>query len=131
MTSRRADSKNALSSRWSWICESRCRPWMKCRRSSARSGTIVSNARTIMPDQIEQPPQTLARSERRTDRDLQRAALRDLVALASECAKTEAEIEQRHKTEIEESNLKLDKTLFVTEQRGEHLKDQVRQKHHD
>src|SRR5438477_1432992 len=84
-----------------------------------------------MPDQIEQSPQTLARSERRTDRDLQRAALRDLVALASECARTEAQIEQRHKTEVEESDVKLDKTLFVTEQRGEHLKEQVKQKHHD
>src|SRR5579862_604316 len=86
---------------------------------------------SIMPDQIEQAPQLSPVPERRTARDLQRAALRDLVALSSECAKTEAEIEQRHKTEIEDANAKLDKTLFVTEQRAEHLKEQVRQKHDD
>ena len=85
----------------------------------------------MIPDQIEQAPQLLPATDRRTDRDLQRAALRDLVALASECAKTETDIEQRHKTEIEASNTKLDKALFVTEQRAEHLKEQVRQKHVD
>ena len=83
----------------------------------------------MMPEQIEQAPNLLARSERPSDRDLQRAALRDLVALASECARTETEIEKRHKTELEEAAVKLDKSLFVTEQRGEHLKEQVRQKY--
>ena len=84
-----------------------------------------------MHDQMEQPSQTLPVGERRTDRDLQRAALRDLVALASECARTESEIELRHKTELENAEQTLDKTLFVTEQRAEHLKEQVREKHTD
>src|SRR5438067_6284402 len=82
-----------------------------------------------MPDQIEQPPQTLDTRERRSDRDLQRAALRDLVTLATECLTTEAQTEQKHRTEIKTADEKLDKTLFVTEQRAEHLKEQIRQKY--
>src|SRR4051812_11644882 len=82
-----------------------------------------------MPDQIEQPPQTLETRERHSDRDLQRAALRDLVALATECLTAEAQIEQKHRAETSVAEEKLDKTLFVTEQRGEHLKEQIRQKY--
>src|SRR3954454_11251494 len=82
-----------------------------------------------MPDQIEKPPQTLDTGERRSDRDLQRAALRDLVTLATECLTTEGQIEQKHRGEISSAEGKLDKTLFVTEQRAEQLKEQIRQKY--
>src|SRR3954471_1413727 len=85
----------------------------------------------MMPDQIEQTPDTLAAPDRASARDLQRAALRDLVALASECTRTEAQIEQKHRTELEAAEETRDKTLFVTEQRAEHLKDQIRQKYQE
>src|SRR4051794_32651896 len=85
----------------------------------------------MMPDQIEQPADTLAAADRASARDLQRAALRDLVALASECTRTEVQIERKHVTEINAAEENLDKTLFVTEQRSEHLKDQIRQKYQE
>ena len=82
-----------------------------------------------MPDQIEQTEQTPVIRDRRTDRDLQRQALRELVALASHSARRATEIDQKHKAEHAAAEDKLDKSLFTTEQRAEHLKSQVRQKH--
>ncbi len=85
-----------------------------------------------MPDQVEQTIQApTANSDRRSDRDLQRVALRDLVALAGQCAHQEVEIEQKHQEELKASKDKLDKALFTTEQRAEHLKEQIRQKHRE
>ncbi len=66
-----------------------------------------------------------------TDRDLQRAALRDLVALASECAATESQIEQKHQSEQQAAQQKLDKTLSTTEQRLQNVRQQIQQKYHD
>ena len=60
-----------------------------------------------MPDLTEtQQPDTTSRATKAvaTDRDVQRATLRDLVKLAAECAATESEIERRHASETEEEH---------------------------
>jgi hypothetical protein len=52
-------------------------------------------------------------------RDAQRNALRDLVALSAESAATEAEIEERHRTQIDRARRQLEKQLAEIEQRVE------------
>ena len=62
-----------------------------------------------------------------THRDRQRVALRDLVALATECAATEAQIEQRHQKAMEAAAKDLDRNLFTTEDRYKTLCEQTNQ----
>src|SRR5436309_2712197 len=62
-----------------------------------------------MPDQIEQAPQTLPRTDRPSDRDLQRAALRDLVMLRSERLKEE--VREKHHEHVGQISRKFDEDL--------------------
>ncbi|HEX3358576.1 MAG TPA: hypothetical protein VHS31_16495, partial [Tepidisphaeraceae bacterium] len=81
-----------------------------------------------MPDQIEHTPQVQVTAEKRSDRDLQRSALRDLVTLVGECQKTEIEIEQKHRVEQEEAKKKLEVSLSNIEHRLKNLQNQVGEK---
>src|SRR4051794_531941 len=54
-----------------------------------------------LPPQADKPS---ARTAAATDRDVQRATLRDLVNLATQCAATESEVERTRASEIEEEN---------------------------
>jgi S-DNA-T family DNA segregation ATPase FtsK/SpoIIIE len=62
-----------------------------------------------------------------TDRDLQRATLRDLVALATECAATESEIERRYYAEIEDEKKKFQRLNWDIDNRIGVARDGVRQ----
>ena len=55
-----------------------------------------------MHEQAEPKPDTAANAKP-TKRDVQRQALRELVALSAECATRETEIEQRYQTESEQA----------------------------
>jgi DNA segregation ATPase FtsK/SpoIIIE-like protein len=66
-----------------------------------------------------------------TQRDVQRTALRDLVALATESAATETEIEQRFQLASEEAEKELQTTRWAAEQRAKSAKDAARQKHQE
>ena len=63
-----------------------------------------------------------------TPRDVQRAALRDLVALATECATTETEIEQKHQKSTELVNKELDTAVWSAQQRHITTEEKIRQK---
>ncbi len=69
--------------------------------------------------------------EHPSHRDLQRAALRDLVALATECATTEDEIERRYKAATESANQEGQRGKFSIQQRWTAAEEQLRQKHQD
>src|SRR5215203_5987682 len=70
-----------------------------------------------------------ANAQPRTDRDLQRSALRDLVELATECAATEAEIESRLVTTIADAEREFAQTSTSLSQRVESLRQQIQKKH--
>src|SRR3954468_20726694 len=69
-----------------------------------------------LPDPLDEPLVTLDRKlpavaaptgdepMAETDRDIQRSALRDLIALSTESASTEADIEREHRTSLEKEN---------------------------
>lgn len=63
--------------------------------------------------------------------DLQRSALRDLVALATESATTESQIEQTFQASTEQERKEYDKGAWMLRQRYETAKDQVRGKHRE
>src|SRR5205823_5560654 len=65
----------------------------------------------------------------RSPLDLQRAALRDLVALATESATTESQIERTFQTSAEQARKDHEKATWTLRQRYESAKDQVRNKH--
>src|SRR5689334_12517393 len=50
-----------------------------------------------------------ATAARQTDRDVQRATLRDLASLATDCAATESEIERRYAREVEDEKTKYER----------------------
>ncbi len=60
------------------------------------------------PSAVSLPPETAseATAARPTDRDVQRATLRDLASLATDCAATESEIERRYAREVEDEKTK-------------------------
>src|SRR5437588_12483595 len=58
---------------------------------------MPASAVSLQPETASQP--TTARP---TDRDVQRATLRDLASLATDCAATESEIERTYAREVEE-----------------------------
>src|SRR5262249_51516177 len=64
-----------------------------------------------------------------SDRDLQRDALRDLVQLAAESAAREIEIERVHKTQLQQSEKQLAKTLEDIDPRHESRKQQIEEEH--
>jgi hypothetical protein len=67
----------------------------------------------------------------KTDRDIQRGALRDLVALASECATTESDIEREFRTASEQAKSGVKDTAFALDQRHAANLEAARQKHRD
>jgi hypothetical protein len=80
-----------------------------------------------------QPPQPLdqgaAPPERNTERDLQRAALRDLVSLSTECAARENEIEQALERAVTSANREHDRKVEEIELRAEGAKQEAREQH--
>src|SRR3954449_2210607 len=68
---------------------------------------------------------------RRTDRDLQRQALRDLVDLATGCAAAEAQIENRLRDETAAADRELEQTSRDLSQKLETIRQQVTKKHED
>src|SRR5688500_4029773 len=70
-----------------------------------------------------------AQAKPRTDRDLQRSALRDLVELATDCAATEAEIETRLSTTLEGAERALAQTSSTLSLRFDSMRQQVQKKH--
>jgi hypothetical protein len=79
--------------------------------------------------QERQPLPAPSSIEAPTPRDVQRAALRDLVALATECATTEAEIDQRLSKSSEQIAKELDSTTWSAQQRYKATLDTIRQKY--
>jgi hypothetical protein len=65
----------------------------------------------------------------RTDRDVQRGALRDLVALASECASAESDIEREYRTSTEQAKKDFADRNFALEQRHIQQQEEARQNH--
>jgi energy-coupling factor transporter ATP-binding protein EcfA2 len=72
------------------------------------------------PDSAASPPPT-------TDRDVQRATLRDLVALATECATTENEIERRYRIEVETESNRAERLLRDIARKASNTREQIRQ----
>jgi hypothetical protein len=66
-----------------------------------------------------------------TPLDLQRSALRDLVALATESATTESEIERAYHAGVEQGQKDYEKATWTIRQRYEGTKETVRVKHRD
>ncbi|MDB5300527.1 MAG: hypothetical protein JWO87_2190, partial [Phycisphaerales bacterium] len=75
----------------------------------------------VLPEPPASPPAPA------TDRDIQRATLRDLVALATECAATESEIERRYRAEVEEEKKKFQRLNWDIDNRIGVARDGVRQ----
>jgi S-DNA-T family DNA segregation ATPase FtsK/SpoIIIE len=67
----------------------------------------------------------------KTDRDIQRGALRDLIALAAECASTESEIEREYRTSSEQAKSGVSDRAFALDQRHVKAKEEAEQKHHE
>ena len=76
-----------------------------------------------------QPLDATAPAERNTERDLQRAALRDLVALSTECAARETEIEQALERAVTSANREFDRKVEQIELRAEGAKQEAREQH--
>jgi hypothetical protein len=66
-----------------------------------------------------------------TDRDSQRGALRDLIALSTESAATESDIEREHRTSTEQAQRAFGDTNFQIEDRTKKLTAEVNQKQQD
>lgn len=62
-------------------------------------------------------------------RDVQRAALQELVRLCSEAATTEIEIEKKHQTQISSAKLQLEKTFAQIQQRHQQLVEKITTEH--
>jgi ABC-type multidrug transport system fused ATPase/permease subunit len=77
--------------------------------------------------QTVRPAESLAPSP--SPRDVQRDALRDLVALASDCAATEARIEQQYRSSTESATKELEKSRFNTTGRFVELVETAKLKH--
>jgi DNA segregation ATPase FtsK/SpoIIIE, S-DNA-T family len=91
--------------------------------------TEATEEQTPPTDVSPLPPPVAA--DARTPRDVQRSALRDLVALATECATTETEVELRFQKSTEQLNKELDTAVWSIQQRHLANADKVRQKHEE
>src|SRR5665213_719794 len=76
---------------------------------------------TLTPEVQTAPPAPVA-----TDRDVQRATLRDLVALATECAATESEIERRYRAQVEDEDKTFKRVTFDTRNKYSNQREGVR-----
>jgi S-DNA-T family DNA segregation ATPase FtsK/SpoIIIE len=65
----------------------------------------------------------------RTGRDVQRGALRDLIALAADCATTESDIEREYRTSKEQAVRTLSDRGFEIDQRHQQQQEETNQKH--
>ncbi len=70
-----------------------------------------------------------AAAQPETDRDIQRAALRDLIALATEGASTESDIERERRTSLEKENHTFSDRNFQIEDRHKQLTEETNQQH--
>src|SRR5688500_11150924 len=66
-----------------------------------------------------------------TPLDLQRSALRDLVALSTESATTESEIERAYQTATEQGQKDFEKTTWTIRQRYDGMREAVKNKHRE
>src|SRR5580692_4494089 len=73
---------------------------------------------TTPPESAPNEPATSAEK-----RDQQRDALRDLVALATECATTEAQIDRKLQSTLEDATKELEKSKWAIEQRFNSAQD--------
>ena len=85
---------------------------------------------SVVREQLETAMPREPRVEEASPRDGQRAALHDLVALATECAATEAQIEQQWRSSTEQAGKEFEKAKFQVAQRYAALKEEASQKHH-
>src|SRR3954447_7941943 len=72
-----------------------------------------------------QPEPSQAIGARPTDRDVQRATLRDLASLATDCAATESEIERRYAREVEEEKTKYERLKSDIAHRFATLREEI------
>src|SRR2546423_6453431 len=84
-----------------------------------------------MPTTLNQPEPATTTDDGRSPLDLQRSALRDLVALATESATTESLIEHTFQTSAQQAREDHEKATWTLRQRYESAKDQVRNKHRE
>ncbi len=75
-----------------------------------------------VPESIQVHSPVAARSG---ESDVQRASLRDLVALSADCAAAETQIEQRHRGQLQAAKRQLETALADIEQRHDALQQQV------
>ena len=83
------------------------------------------------PQTIALPAPSEASGGLTTHRDLQRAALRDLVALSAECAASEATIEQDHKLAVQAEVRRHQKAIAELGEKFNNSREQGRAKHAD
>ncbi|HZN66835.1 MAG TPA: FtsK/SpoIIIE domain-containing protein [Tepidisphaeraceae bacterium] len=87
----------------------------------------MSNPMTAPPGTTTDAASPRERSEE-TPLELQRRALRDLVALSTECATTESQIERDHADAIEQGRKDYEKTVWTIRQRYDSTRDSVNAK---
>jgi ABC-type multidrug transport system fused ATPase/permease subunit len=84
-----------------------------------------------MQNQMSQTAQPLptapSESSSRTDRDLQRAALTDLIALAADCSA--AESEREHRSSLEQASLQFNDRTFTIDEHHKKSTEEANQKH--
>src|SRR5687767_10570089 len=76
-------------------------------------------------------PPPAPRPAEETALDLQRRALRDLVALSTECATTESQIDQDFAAALEQGRKDYEKTVWTLRHRYDSTRDSVNAKHRD
>jgi hypothetical protein len=85
---------------------------------------------TTIRQQLEKSqPASASRLSEPSPRDIQREALHDLVALATDCAETEAQIEQQFRTSTEQAGREFEKSQYQLAQKLVALKDEAIQNH--
>ncbi len=84
-----------------------------------------------MPETAQPLPQALPEPNPapRTDRDLQRAALTDLIALASDCATAESEIEREYRSSLEKAAQSLNDHTFEIDEHHKRITAETNQKY--
>jgi len=86
-------------------------------------------SQSLVAAAVSSTPQPAPATETPTPRDMQRAALRDLVSLATECATTEADIERRKTTALDDAAKLAIRGKWEADQRLHLAKGAVEQKH--
>lgn len=84
---------------------------------------------TLIPHQDAASPDSALPGPRLSERDAQRATLHDLVALATECAATESEIERRYRSEVEEEHKTFKRLEFEARNKFSNAREAVARAH--